>query len=109
MKLRYVADLSSSSTVALLGFRVGKYAAWRRHRQRQDLVRVEVQARKDDVALVRDFASTLVDPGHERETRTKRPAKRKQVAGSQPVFDSPAMFENRGKKHPNPHETTREI
>ena len=43
---------------------------WRKHRQRLGFVRVEVQVRKEDAALVRDVASALVDPEREAETRT---------------------------------------
>ena len=42
---------------------------WRRRRQRQGFVRVEIQVRKEDVALVRDVATALVDPEHGTETR----------------------------------------
>ena len=42
---------------------------WRRRRQRQGFVRVEVQVRKQDAALVRDVVAALVDPEHESETR----------------------------------------
>jgi len=42
---------------------------WRKRRQRQGFVRVEVQVRKDDVALVRDVATALGDPECEAETR----------------------------------------
>ncbi len=41
---------------------------WRR--QRQDFVRVEIQVRKEDAALVRDVGTALVDPERETETRT---------------------------------------
>lgn len=42
------------------------------HRQRmkrKGLVRVEVQARKEDVALVRGVAAALADPARQAETR----------------------------------------
>ena len=42
---------------------------WRKCRQRQGFVRVEVQVRKDDAALVRNVAKALVDPQRESETR----------------------------------------
>lgn len=42
---------------------------WRKRRQRQGFVRVEVQVRKEDAALVRDLASALGDPERESETR----------------------------------------
>ncbi|HDP90099.1 MAG TPA: hypothetical protein ENN42_09125 [Thioalkalivibrio sp.] len=42
---------------------------WRKRRQRQGFVRVEVQVRKDDAALVRDVATALGDPEREAETR----------------------------------------
>ena len=40
----------------------------KRHR-RQEYVRVELQVRKEDVALMRDVARALVDPERESETR----------------------------------------
>ena len=43
---------------------------WRKRRQRQGFVRVEIQVRKEDAALVRDVATALVDPERETETRT---------------------------------------
>ena len=42
---------------------------WRKRRQRQGFVRVEVQVRKEDASLVRDVATALGDPGRESETR----------------------------------------
>lgn len=42
---------------------------WRKRRQRQGFVRVEVQVRKDDAALVREVATALGDPERETETR----------------------------------------
>lgn len=42
---------------------------WRKRRQRQGFVRVEVEVRKDDVALVRKVAAALVDPQRKAETR----------------------------------------
>lgn len=42
---------------------------WRRRRKRQGFVRVEIQVRKEDAALVREVAAALVDPEHEAETR----------------------------------------
>ena len=42
---------------------------WRKRRQRQGFVRVVVQVREEDVALVRNVAAALVDP--ERETGTR--------------------------------------
>lgn len=42
---------------------------WRRRRQRQGFVRVEIQIRKEDASLVRDVATALVDPERETETR----------------------------------------
>jgi len=44
--------------------------AWRQRRQRQGVVRVEVQVRREDAGLVRDVASALGDPAREAETRT---------------------------------------
>lgn len=43
---------------------------WRKRRQRQGFVRVELQVRKEDVALVRDVAKALVDPDRETEARS---------------------------------------
>jgi hypothetical protein len=42
---------------------------WRKRRQRQGFVRVEVQVRKDDATLVREVATALGDPKREVETR----------------------------------------
>lgn len=42
---------------------------WRKRRQRQGFVRVEVQVRKEDAGLVRDVATALGDPMREAETR----------------------------------------
>ncbi len=42
---------------------------WRKRRRQQGFVRVEVQARKDDAALVREIASALVDSERDTETR----------------------------------------
>ena len=43
---------------------------WRKRRQLQGFVRVEVQVRKEDAGLVRDVASALGDPEREEETRS---------------------------------------
>ena len=42
---------------------------WRKRRRQQGFVRVEIQVRKEDAALVRDVATALVDPERETETR----------------------------------------
>jgi hypothetical protein len=42
---------------------------WRKRRQRQGFVRVELQVRKEDAALVREVAAALGDPARESETR----------------------------------------
>lgn len=42
----------------------------RSRRQRQGIVRVEFQVRKEDVPLVRNVAAALVDPEREDETHT---------------------------------------
>ena len=42
---------------------------WRKRRQRQGFVRVEIQVRKEDASLVRDVAAALVDPERETEAR----------------------------------------
>lgn len=52
---------------------------WRKRRQMQGFVRVEVQVRKDDVALVRNVAKALLDPDRESETRA---ILRERIAGS---------------------------
>lgn len=42
---------------------------WRKRRRRQGFVRVEVQVRKEDAALVREVASAPVDSERDTETR----------------------------------------
>ncbi|TVQ30836.1 MAG: hypothetical protein EA356_14680 [Geminicoccaceae bacterium] len=42
---------------------------WRRRRRGAGFVRVEVQVRKEDAALVREVAAALGDPARETETR----------------------------------------
>lgn len=42
---------------------------WRRHRQRQGFVRVEIQVRKKDASLVQNVARALADPERETEVR----------------------------------------
>lgn len=42
---------------------------WRKRRQQQGFVRVEVQVRREDAGLVRDVASALGDPARDVETR----------------------------------------
>ena len=42
---------------------------YRRRLKRQGVVRLEVQVRKDDAALVREVAKALADPNQESETR----------------------------------------
>lgn len=44
--------------------------AWRKRRQRQGFVRVEVLVRKEDARLLREVASALGDPTREAEVRT---------------------------------------
>ena len=44
---------------------------WRKSRQRQGLVRVEVQVRKTDAARVRDVATALAERERERERETR--------------------------------------
>ncbi len=44
-------------------------ASYRRRMKRRGLVRVEVQARKEDAPLLRSVASALADPEHGAETR----------------------------------------
>ncbi|MCY4214379.1 MAG: hypothetical protein OXF68_12225 [Gammaproteobacteria bacterium] len=41
----------------------------RKRRQRQGFVRLEIQVRKEDAALVRNVATALVDPERETEAR----------------------------------------
>ena len=43
---------------------------WRKRRRRQGFVRVEVQVRKEDAALVRDVAKALISPERATETRS---------------------------------------
>ena len=43
---------------------------FRRRQKRQGVVRVEVQVRREDVALVRSVAQALGDPGREAEARS---------------------------------------
>ena len=43
---------------------------WRKRRRRQGFVRVEVQVRKEDAALVREVATALADPGRAIEARS---------------------------------------
>ena len=43
---------------------------WRKRRQLQGFVRVEVQVRKEDASLIRDVASALGDPERGEETRS---------------------------------------
>ena len=43
---------------------------FRRRLKRRGIVRVEVQVRKDDAALVRNVAEALGDPGREAEARS---------------------------------------
>ena len=42
---------------------------WRKRRQREGFVRVEVQVKKEDAALLREVAAALGDPTHAGETR----------------------------------------
>jgi len=44
-------------------------SAYRRRLKRQGMIRVEVQVRKDDAALLRGIAKALTDPAREAETR----------------------------------------
>ena len=44
--------------------------AFRWRRKRQGIVRVELQVRKDDAALLRGVARALGDPGREAEARS---------------------------------------
>ncbi len=44
-------------------------ASYRRRMKRQGVVRVEVQVRKEDAALLRRVASALIDPEREAEAR----------------------------------------
>ena len=43
---------------------------WRKRRKREGFVRVELQVKKEDAALVRDVAKALLDPERETETRS---------------------------------------
>ena len=44
--------------------------SFRRRQKRQGLVRVELQVRKEDAALVRGVAKALIDPAREAEARS---------------------------------------
>ena len=44
-------------------------ARYRERRERQGIVRLEVQVRRDDVALVRGVVGALADPAHEADAR----------------------------------------
>ena len=44
-------------------------ASYRRRMKRQGIVRIEVQVRKQDAALVRSIARALIDPERQAETR----------------------------------------
>jgi hypothetical protein len=44
-------------------------ADYRRRLRRQGVVRVEVQVRRDDAALVRNMVSALADPERQRDAR----------------------------------------
>jgi hypothetical protein len=44
-------------------------SAYRRRLKRQGMIRLEVQVRKDDAALLRGIANALTDPTREAETR----------------------------------------
>jgi hypothetical protein len=44
-------------------------ASYRRRMKRRGMVRVEVQVRREDAALVRSVAGALVDPDREAEAR----------------------------------------
>ena len=54
---------------------------WRKRRQMKGYVRVEVQVRKDDAALVRNVAKALLDPDRESETRA---VLREKITASRP-------------------------
>ena len=66
---------------------------WRKRRQRQGFVRVEIQIRKEDASLVREVATALVDPERETETRAilrekiaaPRPGRLKTLLASAPL------------------------
>ena len=66
---------------------------WRKRRQMKGYVRVEVQVRKDDAALVRNVAKALLDPDRESETRAvlrekitaSRPGGLKELLASAPL------------------------
>ncbi|MCY3879860.1 MAG: hypothetical protein OXF74_11865 [Rhodobacteraceae bacterium] len=54
---------------------------WRVRQRRLGFVRIEIQVRKDDVALVRNVARALVDPQREANTRATL---REKIAGPRP-------------------------
>ena len=68
-RLRLSGSISGMTEDTLANSNQSPVAQWRRRRQRQGFVRVEVQVRKEDAALVREVAAALVDPEHEAETR----------------------------------------
>ncbi|MDE0417455.1 MAG: hypothetical protein OXI95_11045 [bacterium] len=53
----------------MTGTKPSPVTKWRKRRQRQGLVRVEIQVREEDASLVRHVATALLDPERERETR----------------------------------------
>ena len=55
--------------LAVLKIRKNPLASYRRRMKRQGVVRVEVQVRKEDAALVRSVASALTDPEREADAR----------------------------------------
>lgn len=63
-------NVSRNTEDALANSSPSPVTRWRKRRQRQGFVRVEVLVRKEDAALVREVAAALVDPERESETRS---------------------------------------
>jgi hypothetical protein len=63
-------------------------SSYRRRMRRKGFLRLEVQVRKEDAALVRNLVSALADPVHEAETR----AILRQRFSDQPVVGLKALL-----------------
>jgi hypothetical protein len=58
------------SAFAMSGTSTKALSAYRRRLKRQGLIRVEINVRKDDAALVRGVVKALADPDRSAEART---------------------------------------
>ena len=65
----FTGKITGNENVFMANTNSSSVTQWRKRRQRQGFVRVEVQVRKEDAALVRDVAKALIDPDRESETR----------------------------------------